>query len=429
MTVSAAQDHVAAADPAPMGNGAPVLAMNDEMILTLNCGSSSLKFAVFSLIAEPRRLLHGAVVRIGADDSALRVVNETGDAIIDEAAPCVNHPAALDWAMTRLEAVVNVSDILYVGHRVVHGGPDCDCPKPVTAQLEARLRRLIPLAPLHLPANLEGIVAARLRLPRARHLACFDTAFHQSASMLARRTGLPRAVEQNEIRRYGYHGLSYEFIVDHLRRNEGEDAAAAPLIVAHLGAGASMAAISNGQSVDTTMGFSTLSGLPMATRCGDIDPGLVLYLLQEKGWSASDLQALLYEQSGLLGLSGRSGDMQALMATPADADAREAIDFFCFQARKRIGALAAAMGRISRIVFTGGIGAHAPEIRAQILRPLEALLPLRLDNARNADNDPLISSDGSLIKLNALNTDEELVVARHTAAFARGEGALARIHQ
>ncbi len=160
---------------------------------------------------------------------------------------------------------------------------------------------------------------------------------------------------------------------------EGEDAAAAPLIVAHLGAGASMAAISNGQSVDTTMGFSTLSGLPMATRCGDIDPGLVLYLLQEKGWSASDLQALLYEQSGLLGLSGRSGDMQALMATPADADAREAIDFFCFQARKRIGALAAAMGRISRIVFTGGIGAHAPEIRAQILRPLEALLPLRLD--------------------------------------------------
>ena len=201
------------------------------------------------------------------------------------------------------------------------------------------------------------------------------------------------------------------------------------MIVAHLGAGASMAAISNGQSVDTTMGFSTLSGLPMATRCGDIDPGLVLYLLREKKMAADALQTLLYEQSGLLGLSGRSGDMKALLAAPDDAQARDAIDYFCFQARKRIGALAASMGGVSRIVFTGGIGANAPEVRARIIKPLEALLPLRVDDERNKSGGPVISNDGSLIKLNALHTDEELMIARHAAAFARGEGAFVRKYQ
>ena len=411
------------------GRGRPFTATHDETLLTLNCGSSSLKFAVFTLGKEPRRLVRGAVVRIGADDSGLRITDDAGAVVADETGPSVNHPAALDWAITRLETLADLGAIGYVGHRVVHGGPDCDCPKPVTAQLEAYLRRLTPLAPLHLPANIEGIVAARLRLPKARHIACFDTAFHQTAPLLARRTGLPREFESGEIRRYGYHGLSYEFIIDHIKRTEGEDAEKAPMIVAHLGAGASMAAISNGPSVDTTMGFSTLSGLPMATRCGDIDPGLVLYLLREKKMAADALQTLLYEQSGLLGLSGRSGDMKALLAAPDDAQARDAIDYFCFQARKRIGALAASMGGVSRIVFTGGIGANAPEVRARIIKPLEALLPLRVDDERNKSGGPVISNDGSLIKLNALHTDEELMIARHAAAFARGEGAFVRKYQ
>lgn len=430
MSVTAMQEaYEAALSPGADGRGRPITATLDETILTLNCGSSSLKFAVFALGREPRRLLEGSVARIGADDSALRILDDAGAVHCDETGPSVNHPAALDWAMTELEAIADVGAIGYVGHRIVHGGPDCDCPKPVTAQLEAHLRRLIPLAPLHLPANLEGIVAARLRLPRARHVACFDTAFHQTASLLARRTGLPREFDSKEIRRYGYHGLSYEFIVDHIRRTEGDDAEKASMIVAHLGAGASMAAISNGESVDTTMGFSTLSGLPMATRCGDIDPGLVLYLLREKKMSADALQTLLYEQSGLLGLSGLSGDMETLLAATNDADGRDAIDFFCFQARKRIGALAASMGGVSRIVFTGGIGANASEIRAQILRPLEALLPLRLDSERNESGGPRISKDESLIRLDAIHTDEEQVIARHVAAFARGEGAVARKHQ
>ncbi len=399
---------------------------SDKSILTLNCGSSSVKFAVFNFSSEPQRILSGSVSNIGAADSRSRGQSADGAVLWDEEEPSVNHPAAIDAAINRLEQGEHISAIGFVGHRVVHGGPDCDCPEPVTAQLEARLRRLIPLAPLHLPANLEGIVAARLRLPNAQHVACFDTAFHQSAPPIARRTGLPRYIEKDEIRRYGYHGLSYEFVVEHIRETEGAHALEARIIVAHLGAGASMAAISNGRSIDTTMDFSTLSGLPMATRSGDLDPGLILYLLQEKKWSPNDLQAMLYEQSGLLGISGRSGDMRSLLGIATDPNVRDAIDYFCFQARKRIGALAASMGGLDRIVFTGGVGANAPEIRAQICRPLEALLSLKLDNGRNAGSEPIISSETSSIQLNALNTDEEKMIARHVAAVARKEDAFGR---
>lgn len=399
---------------------------SDKSILTLNCGSSSLKFAVFNCGSEPQRILSGSVSNIGVADSRSRAQSADGAVLWNEEEPSVNHPAAIDAAMNRLERGEHIGAIGFVGHRVVHGGPDCDCPERVTAQLEARLRQLIPLAPLHLPANLEGIVAARLRLPNAQHVACFDTAFHQSAPPIARRTGLPRDLEKDEIRRYGYHGLSYEFVVEHIRETEGAHALEARMIVAHLGAGASMAAISNGRSIDTTMGFSTLSGLPMATRSGDLDPGLILYLLQEKKWSANDLQAMLYEQSGLLGISGRSGDMRSLLRMTTDPNVRDAIDYFCFQARKRIGALAASMGGLDRIIFTGGVGANAPVIRANICRPLETLFPLRLDSARNAANDPIISSNASSIQLDVLNTDEEIVIARHVAEIVEKRDAFGR---
>ncbi len=394
------------------------VAARDGAILTLNCGSSSLKFAVFTQQTEPRRILSGSVTNIGAANARSHATDADGAVLWDEEAPCVNHSVAIDSAMNRLERTEQIGAIDFVGHRVVHGGPDCDCPEPVTAQLEARLRRLIPLAPLHLPANLDGIVAARLRLPDAHHVACFDTAFHQSAPLIARRTGLPRDIEQGEIRRYGYHGLSYEFIVEHIRQTEGGDALKARMIVAHLGAGASMAAIQNGRSIDTTMGFSTAAGLPMATRSGDIDPGLLVYLLLEKGWSADELQTLVYERSGLLGLSGQTGDMAMLTAPGADEDARQAVEYFCYQARKSIGALAAAMGGVDRIIFTGGIGEHSPEIRARICTPLQAVFPMALDESRNANNGPVISSDASAIRIDVLPTDEELMIARHTAALA-----------
>jgi acetate kinase len=400
-------------------------AHREGAILTLNCGSSSLKFALFTRQTEPRRILSGSVTNIGGDNSRSHAVDADGAVLWDEEETCVNHPAAIDSAMNRLEHTEQIGAIGFVGHRVVHGGPDCDCPEPVTAQLEARLHRLIPLAPLHLPANLNGIVAARLRLPDAHHVACFDTAFHHSAPLNARCTGLPRDIEQDEIRRYGYHGLSYEFIVEHIRQSEGVQALEARMIVAHLGAGASMAAIQNGRSIDTTMGFSTAAGLPMATRSGDIDPGLLVYLLLEKGWSAGELQALIYERSGLLGLSGQTGDMAVLTAPDADEDARQAVDYFCYQARKYIGALAAAMGGVDRIIFTGGIGENSPEIRARICTPLEAAFPMALDETLNAAGGPVISRDASAIRLDVLPTDEELMIARHTAALASERSASA----
>lgn len=396
---------------------------NDGALLTLNCGSSSLKFAVFSLAGEPRRLLSGAISGVGADKSRFRAVDAAGMALWDETETCVNHAAAIDLAIGRLARAEGVGAIRLVGHRVVHGGPDCDCPELVTAQVEERLRRLIPLAPLHLPANLDGIAAARLLLPQSRHVACFDTAFHQSAPSVARLTGLPRELEEREIRRYGYHGLSYEYVIDRIRRNEGVVALDARIIVAHLGAGASMAAIRNGRTIDTTMGFSTAAGLPMATRSGDIDPGLIVYLLMEKGWSAPELQNLLYERSGLLGLSGQTGDMAVLTAPAADEDARRAVEYFCYQARKHIGALAAAMGGLDRIVFTGGVGANSSEIRARICTPLESLFGISLDPVRNAGNHPVISSDASSLRVDVLPTDEELMIARHTAAFASDRSA------
>ena len=398
----------------------------DSSILTVNCGSSSLKFALFGCAADPRRLVSGAVTDVGAETSRTHAAESGGAVLWDAQEPCANHHAAIAAVLDRLEGFSRFGVVGMVGHRIVHGGPGCDCPEVVTPQLENRLRKLTPLAPLHLPANLDGVAAARLRLPHAVQVACFDTAFHETLPPIARRTGLPRDLEQGEIRRYGYHGLSYEFVVDHIRRTEGAGALDARMIVAHLGAGASMAAIRDGKSVDTTMGFSTAAGLPMATRSGDLDPGLVLYLLFEKKWAPEDLQTLVYQRSGLLGLSGQSGNMKTLTAPDADEDARAAVDFFCYQARKYIGGLAASLGGLDRLVFTGGVGAHSSLIREKICEPLSSLLSIRLDQDRNAANETTISSGMSLIPVEVIETDEELMIARHGAALGKETRAAGR---
>jgi acetate kinase len=282
----------------------------------------------------------------------------------------------------------------------------------VTPALEARLRRLIPLAPLHLPHNLAGILAVRLRRPDLAQVACFDTAFHRGLPRLARLTGLPRRFSDEGIRRFGFHGLSYEYVLDDLRQREGDEATGR-IIVAHLGNGASMAAIRDGQSVETTMGFSTLAGLPMGTRSGDLDPGALLYLLVERQMSPENVQALLYEQSGLLGLSGISRNMEELLTRMTDEPAAaEAVGFFCYQARKHLAALTAALGGLDRLIFTGGIGANAPEIRARICGGL-AYLAIEVDEHRNSAGALCISSAASRVVVEAVQTDEELMIARH----------------
>ena len=391
---------------------------SDSAILVINCGSSSVKFALFAGEGDAqRRLVSGALERLGLPEARFRARDEDRNILIDETHDIPNHVSALDLLLSRVETLGPHYQIQAVGHRVVHGGDDCDCPLPVTPALEARLRKLIPLAPLHLPHNLAGIMAVRVRRPDLLQVACFDTAFHKGLPRLARLTGLPRRFEKEGIRRYGFHGLSYEYVMGELRRRHGSAVAGERIIVAHLGNGASMAAIEGGRSVDTSMGFSTLGGLLMGTRSGDLDPGIVLHLLMEKGMTAEQVMHLLYEQSGLLGISGLSRNMKELLAqSDMVAAAAEAVDFFCYQARKHLAALTASLGGLDRLVFTGGIGANASEIRTGICEGLD-YLGIVLDGTRNAAGKQTISGSGSEVVVEAFPTDEEQVIARGVLHF------------
>ncbi len=390
------------------------IVISDPTILAINCGSSSVKFALFSAEEDaPRRLWSGALQRLGLPEGRFVAKGKDGAILFDETVDISNHVTALHLLLSRVEDLTSRNALWAVGHRVVHGGDDCDCPLVVTAALEARLRKLIPLAPLHLPHNLAGIAAVRNARPDLPQVACFDTAFHHGLPRLARLTGLPRAFADEGILRYGFHGLSYEYVMNKLQRRHGPTVANERIVIAHLGNGVSMAAIKDGRSVETTMGFSTLAGLPMGTRSGDLDPGIVLHLLMEKGMTAEQVQHLLYEQSGLLGLSDLSRNMQELLAcVGAEAAAAEAIEFFCYQARTHLAALTASLGGLDRLVFTGGIGANAPEIRARICEGL-AYLGIVLDETRNAAGERTISSYGSDVVVEAFATDEELMIARH----------------
>jgi acetate kinase len=387
---------------------------SESAILVVNCGSSSIKFALFAADrGAPRRRWSGALERLGLPDGRFSAATEGGGILFDEIRDIPNHVAALDMLLSRLEELLPRDRLWAVGHRVVHGGDACDCPLFVTPTLEARLRKLIPLAPLHLPHNLAGIMAVRVRRPDLPQIASFDTAFHAGLPRLARLTGLPRRFEAQGIRRFGFHGLSYEYIVENLRDRAGEDGLPGRIIIAHLGNGASMAAVRDGRSVETTTGFSTLAGLPMGTRSGDIDPGILLYLQTEHGMTAQAVQGLLYEESGLLGLSGISRNMRELLArADMEAAAAEAVDFFCYQARKHLAALTATLGGLDHLVFTGGIGANAPAIRAKICDGLD-YLGIEIDARRNTGAERTISGDRSPVVVEALRTDEEQMIARH----------------
>lgn len=389
---------------------------SQSCVLVLNAGSSSVKFALFSAGQRPLRHLSGAVDGVGRDQGRFHAIDATGSTRADEVRRFSNQEQAIELVLSSIEQQATAWRITAVGHRIVHGGPDCDCPELVTPELEDRLKKLIPLAPLHLPHNLAGIAAVRAHRPDLPQVACFDTAFHETLPKLARMTGLPREIAGQDIRRYGFHGLSYEFIVDGLRRTYGAAVDDQRLIVAHLGNGASMAAIKAGRSIETTMGFSTLAGLPMGTRCGDLDPGIVLYLLMEKGLSAETVQEMLYERSGLLGISGVSSDMRELLGETHRPEVAEAIDYFCARARAYIGSLAAVLGGVDCLVFTGGIGANAPEIRARICEGL-GFLGIDLDLARNRNGERTISRAKSQVRIEAMPTDEELVIARHTVVL------------
>jgi len=387
--------------------------MPEKIILTLNAGSSSLKFALFTAAPQPRRLWTGAITRIGLPSARFQLSNARQTILADENGRFDNHGAALARLLHTIDTLPGKPNLVAVGHRVVHGGVECDCPKRVTPALMGLLRELRPLAPLHLPANLMGIDAVQAARPDLPQVACFDTSFHHDLPHMARLTGLPRRYRKEGIRRFGFHGLSYEFIMDALRR-DGVKTDAERIIIAHLGNGASMVAIRGGRPVEITMGFSTISGLPMGTRSGDLDPGIILYLMQEKGMTADEVAHLLYKQSGLLGVSGLSRNMQDLLNSP-DAVAEEAVEFFCYQARLHLARLTGALGGLSRVVFTGGIGQNAPAVRAKICSDLD-YLGITIDTSANSNGRGTISKPGAHAIVEARTTDEEKMIARHVAA-------------
>jgi acetate kinase len=388
-----------------------------EPILVINAGSSSCKFSVFET-APDRSLSLGAcgqVEGIGAGSSGaakIEVTDAEGRALIEEPIAGKDHQSAItaihQWFTAHIGSETGIAA---VGHRVVHGGMTYSQPVLIDEEVLAALDELVPLAPLHQPHNIAAIRALRAIAPEVPQVACFDTAFHRSAPPLAQEFALPRALTSKGVRRYGFHGLSYEYITSVLPRI-APDCAGGKVVVAHLGNGASMCAIANGRSMATTMGFTALDGLPMGTRIGTLDPVVILYLLQHEGMDAQAIEHLIYERSGLLGVSGLSGDMRTLLVSTLPA-AKEAVDLFVYRIGRELGSLAAALGGLDAIVFTGGIGEHAAEIRARVCEGAH-WLGIALDAQANAVRAPRISTADSKASAFVIPTDENLMIARHT---------------
>jgi acetate kinase len=381
-------------------------------VLTFNAGSSSLKVALFPETGDAA-LASGLADRIGPEGT-LRLKDAEG-APIPAAGDLSDHAGAMAAVLAAFRARWPDLDLLAVGHRVVHGGARREAPEPVTPALLEELAALQPFAPLHQPHNLAGIRAATAAFPGVPQVACFDTAFHRHHPFVNDTFALPRALYDEGVRRYGFHGLSYEFIAGELARTAPR-LAEGRVVVAHLGNGASMCGLSNGRSITSTMGFSALDGLPMGTRCGQLDPGVLLYLMEQKGLGAAEISDLLYRRSGLLGLSGLSNDMRTLESA-GTPEAAQAIDYFVFRCQREVGAMAAALGGIDALIFCGGIGENSATIRARICERL-GWMGVEIDHSRNGAQARVLSPDTARTSVLVIPTNEELVIARAARAAA-----------
>ncbi len=383
---------------------------NGERILTLNSGASSLKFALFKADPPLTRILDGKIDRIGLPESTL-VIRRADGTSETRTVEVEDQRAAVARLLPRLASEHARVELDAIGHRIVHGGDRYAEPCIITPDVRAELQRLSPLDPEHLPFELDLIESVGHQWPDVVQIACFDTAFHRGLPKVAQLLPLPRRFFEAGVRRYGFHGLSYTFLLDELERAGGRQAANGRLVLAHLGSGTSLTAVVGRRSMDTTMAFTPASGVPMGTRSGDLDPGVVGYLARTEGMSTERFIQLVNHESGLLGISGISSDIRDLMArAPADPHAAEAIDLFCYEITKRIGALAAAMGGIEGLVFTGGIGENAAPIRARTCDRL-GFLGVHLDPSRNEAGVPVISREGARVTVRVIRTDEERVIA------------------
>jgi acetate kinase len=388
-------------------------------ILTINSGSSSVKVALYEMGEGEKLVLAGSMERIGQRAGVFRMQDSSGKSLIDEHTDLPNHQTALSRLSDWLEKHEPERNLDAVGHRVVHGGPNYNRPHEITPTLLDELRQLVFLAPDHLPQEIKAIQAISRTYPGLPQVACFDTAFHRHMPKLAQIYALPRHYQHEGVVRFGFHGLSYEYILQELREQAGDEVANGRVVIAHLGNGASMAAVRQGKGVDTTMGFTPAGGLVMSTRTGDLDPGVLVYLLEEKGLPASGLNDLLNQRAGLLGVSGISANMKDLLdKEESEPHAREAVDLFCYIASKHLGALVAVLGGLETLIFTAGIGENAPTVRQRICQNM-SFLGLHIDEQRNAENAAVISPENNAVTVRVMKTDEDLMIARHTHALIR----------
>ncbi len=387
-----------------------------QAVLTLNAGSSSVKFALFRVGEPLARILSGKFERIGLAEGALTLTYaDKHTTQTHVAAP--DHAASMKLLLALLKENAQGVGIIVIGHRIVHGGPHYSQPERIDAQMLMALRQISPFDPEHMPAAIGIIEACTQHFAGVPQVACFDTAFHRDMPRIAKLLPLPRKYDTLGIQRYGFHGLSYAYLMEELARVAGQPAALGRVVLAHLGNGASMAAVRDGKSIDTTMAFTPTAGLPMSTRSGDLDPGLVAYFAHTEGMSPDQFHEMVNKRSGLLGISETSSDVRDLLASEAtDVRAAEALALFCYQAKKTMGGLAAALGGLDTLVFAGGIGENAPAIRARICAGLQ-FLGIDLNDAANVANSAVISKPNQPVTVRVIRTDEEVQIARSVLAL------------
>ncbi len=381
-------------------------------ILTINGGSSSIKFALFEVADPLRRIIEGGIERIGLPEATLRVNALNPEDNVSRLVTAPDHTKAVGALMDWIEERRERDALTAVGHRVVHGGPKYSDPQLITKEMVEELHRLSPFDPEHLPEEILLTEAFHRRFPDLPQVACFDTAFHHDLPRVARLLPIPRRYEAQGVRRYGFHGLSYAFLMEELARLAGTEAAQGRVILAHLGNGASLAAVRDGESIDTSMSFTPVAGVPMSNRSGDLDPGLLWYLARTEGFDAKRFNEMVNFQSGLLGVSETSSDMRDLLERETqDVRAAEAVELFCYQVKKWTGAFAAALGGLDTLVFSGGIGEKAPAVRARICDGLE-FFGIELEEKRNAANEGVISAAAGRVAVRVIRTDEEWMIAK-----------------
>ncbi|MBK9306973.1 MAG: acetate/propionate family kinase [Nitrospira sp.] len=396
-----------------------ISASSDGLILVINGGSSTLKFALFRIGTTPVRELSGSIDRIGSSEGTMRWTHEGGATVGSQVVAVPDHAACIEPLLSCVTDRQAHRPLVAIGHRVVHGGPRYRAPQPLTPVVMDELQRLSAYDPEHLPGQIELIKGLAQRYPHLPQVACFDTAFHRDLPPVARLLAIPRRYEKLGVQRYGFHGLSYAFLLRELGRVGTPHEVNGRVILAHLGNGASMAAVKNGKVVDTTMGFTPTSGLPMSRRSGDLDPGLVAYLARTEGMRVDQFHQMVNTESGLLGVSETSSDMRDLLREEGnDARAAEAVALFCYHAKKSIGSLAAVLGGLDTLVFSAGIGEHAPIIRARICEGLD-FLGIIIDPVRNEAGEVVISNDSSNVTVRVIHTDEESEIARSVLELIR----------